>query len=259
MTQAVATIGHNNPPPLAEQLKERHAPLFDRLKRVKAKIGRVRDLQPQNEADCSKLEEAFAEARDLANDAERARTTEKEPHLTAGKEIDGLFNGEFRDGLGTEKNGEARALADRAAKWRYDQAQAAQREAAKAAAAAAAEAQRLAEQAQRQDASGKTAQADVTFARAEAQANAAAEAASVAQADTADLARSRTAGGRSVGVSMVRECTAVNLQEIDLNVLRPYLKAADLVDAVNRGIKAQFFTGDVKGAVIVERIAGRVR
>lgn len=256
-----AVMGGNSPPPSldvpsVDGLKRKHAELYRRLTTLKAKITRVKDLQPTSVEHCSMLEEVFAEGRDLANDAERKRVEEKDPYLEAGKTIDGLFNGDFRDFIGV-KEGTAKALFDRAARWRIEEDNKAKVAAAAAAKAAREEADKAAEQARRQEAAGKVRQADAHYDRADAldqKANAL-----EAQAASSEPVRAATASGRSVSAATKKECTAVNRDGLDLERLRPYLKPADLVAAVNAGLKNGAFQDGLKGAVFEDKIVGRVR
>lgn len=248
----------NNPPSLAEILKDKHKPIFDKgaswLRRAKNA-----NLTPATEAEAAKLEELFGEARDIANDADRIREKEKEPHLVAGREIDTLFNGEIRDKLGTDpkKGGLARQMLEAAGAYRLRVQREEAARAAKEAEKAAKEAERLAQQAQAQEERGNVKQADQTAARADAAAEEASRLQAQAAADPNEV-RARTSSGRSVGLNVKLVCTGVVRAELDVATILPYLDQDALVKAVQRGLDMKAFTS-LKGAAIEERAASRVR
>lgn len=254
-----AKIGGNNAPPAAVLLKEKHKDIFERARKWIAKAKKV-DLNPKVEADCAKLEDLFAEGRDIANDADRIREREKEPHLKAGQEIDGLFNGEIRDALGTDpkKGGLAQSIRQAAADRRLAITRAYQAEQDAAAARARKEADRLTEQAQSQEDRGRVKDADLTTAKADAADRHADNLAAQAAAPVAEASRARTAGGRSVSVDAKLTCNGVVRGELDLEQLRPYFDQDALVKAVNNALKMKAFTA-LKGAAIIEQAVGRVR
>lgn len=252
-------IGGNNPPSTAELLKEKHKPIFDKARRWLAR-AKAANLDPKTEADCAKLEELYAEGRDIANDADRIRAQEKEPHLQAGREVDSLFFGEVRDKVGADraKPGLAQQILQAAADRRLEITRAQQREQAKAAEKAAEEAAKLAAKAQSQEERGRTREADVTAAQADATAQHANALATAAAAPVDQASKTRTAGGRSVAVKTKRFCTGVVRKDLDLEELRPYLDQDALVKAVQKGLDMDGFT-ELKGAAVVERAVGSVR
>lgn len=254
-----AAIGHNQPPPLPEILKERHKSTFDKAKKWLTKAKKA-DLTPQTLDDCAKLEELFGEGRDIANDADKIRETEKEPFLKAGKEIDSLFNGDVRDAIGADpkKPGLARRILQAASERRLAITREEQRKADEAARKARVEADRLEEQAKKQEEQGKHRLADVTHAKVDAVDRHADALAAQAAAPVAEASRDRTAGGRSVSVDAKLVCTGVVRAELDLEALRPYFDQDALVKAVNTALKMKAF-GELKGAAIVEQAFGRVR
>lgn len=257
-----AKVGGNNPPPLDVQLKEKHKPIFDRTKAWlrKAKLAESTGLAPQTLEDCAKLEAIFAEGRDLANDADRVREKEKEPSLTEGKIIDGLFNGEIRDVVGadTKKPGLAQRLLQAAAQRRLAIGRAEQERMAADAEKARKEQERLAEVAERQEDKGQVRAADVTAAKADGAGRLADDLEARAEAPIAQATRAVIGGGRSVSVDAKLECTGVTRMELDLEALRPYFDQDALVKAVNNALKLKAFTA-LKGAAIIEKAVGRVR
>lgn len=253
-----ATIGHNQPPPISELMKEKYPDIFDRARKWLNRAKRA-DLEPKTLEDCGRLELLVKEARDIANDANTVREKEKEEPLRVCKEIDAVFNGEIRDALGTDakKPGLAQTLLQAAARRRGAIAEAQQREAAERARRAAEEAERLRQKAESQEARGQVRQADVTEAQAEATERHAADLAAQAEADLSQASKARV-GSASVSVSKKLKCTGVVRGELDLEALRPYFDQDALVKAVNNALKMKAFT-ELKGAAIVEDYVGRVR
>lgn len=252
-------IGGNNPPPLADVLREKYAPLFERLKAWKARAARAASIVPETLEDCAKLEALFADGRDLANDADGAREREKDPYLRAGQEVDAVFNAGLRDLIGADqrKPGLARQLLDRAAARKLAITREEQARAAREAERVQAEAQRLAEKAQRQEDAGKVKDADRTQAQAEATEDRAGALAAQAAAPVQEASKTRI-GGVTSSVRAQLVCTGVVRAELDLDALRPYFTQQALIDAVQAGLKMQAFT-TLKGAAISEKAIGSVR
>lgn len=259
---STATAGHNKPPALDAILKEKHKPIFDRTKAWlrKAKLAESTGLAPQTLEDCAKLEALFAEGRDVANDADRVREKEKEPSLTEGKIIDGLFNGEVRDVVGadTKKPGLAQRILQAAAARRLAITRQEQARQASAAETARKEADRLAEVAARQEEKGQHRTADVTAAKADGADRLADTLEAQAAAPVAEASRAAIGGGCSVSVGAKLVCTGVVRDKLDLASLRPYFKQEDLIAAVNAALKMGAFT-ELDGAAIIEQAVGRVR
>lgn len=251
-------VGDNRPPSTAELLKEKHAAIFERAKKW-VRRAKAADLAPKTLEDCRKLEELYKEGRDIANDADRIRTAEKEPHLKAGREVDAVFGDEIISAVGADskKRGLAQNILQAAADRRAAITQAEQRAKAAAAEKAQQEADRLAEQQKRQEEAGKVREADVTGAKVEAVDRKADQLAAAAAAPMEQASRDRTAGGHSVSVGMKAECTGVVRADLDLEALRPYFKQEHLIAAVDARLKMD--TSPLKGAAIRERAVGRVR
>jgi hypothetical protein len=254
-----ATIGDNKPPPLDVILRDKHKDIFDRAKKWVVKAKRA-DLSPKTIEDCAKLEALFKEGRDIANDADGIRATEKEPSLQEGRIIDGLFNGEIINSIGSDskKGGLAMSINRAAATRRLEITRAEQAAAADQEAALRKKADELAEKAASQEAKGQVKQADVTTAQVAGLDAKADQLGAFAAAPVADASRGRTATGGSVSVSAKLKCTGVVRDEIDLEKLRPYFDQDAIVKAVNAGLKMKAFSA-LKGAAIVEDVLGRVR
>jgi len=249
-----AVIGNNNPPSLTEVLKDKHAPIFDRLKKWEAKAKKA-DLAPQTLEACAALDKLFLDGKDIANDADSIREQEKEPYLRAGKEIDTVFNAGVRDVVGV-KGGLAQKIADASAAKKLAVARAAQQAEREKAEALQREADKLAAKAKADEDAGRVKQADQKLAQAEAVAAAAGAADAASQADLRTASRS-VIGGIKSSVSAAMVCTGIIRKELDLEELRPFLKEADLIAAVNARLRND--TSPIKGAVLTEKAIGSVR
>lgn len=259
MTNKTAGIGDNNPPSNTELLREKHKPIFDRLKTWEKEAKKVAALVPQSEADCIKLEKVYRDGKDLANDADGIRVVEKKPHQDAANEVDEVFNKGVRDVVGAVANkpGTANELLQRAADWRLAEAKKESERLAK-------EAERLAEQearsraaAERAEARGDHRNADLHANKAETAAEAADRAAISAQRDIGEISRS-TAGGLTARVKGTFTCDGIKRAELDLETLRNFIDQKALIAAVDAYLKA---TGEktLKGAAITEKAKGSIR
>lgn len=98
-SDAPPPIGDNNPPAddVIAKLEEEYADLLTRLADHEiAAAGLPR--QVDSDEDVEKITGWVVKARQLYKDAEAARVKAKDPHLTAGKKIDGFF-GSIKEGL----------------------------------------------------------------------------------------------------------------------------------------------------------------
>lgn len=254
-----AVPGHNQPPTLEQEIKERHPKIFEDHKsmerRLKLAVSKLTDAPPVTEDDCNKLTVLVADANDVINEADKIRVKEKEPFQIGATTVDGLFNKGIRDVLGPLRDQLNRA----AAKRRAEIAEAAQR-------AAAAEAEKLAtaaakkeEEAKAAEEAGDTRKADQKLAQADAGFDAAARAQATAGASLGDATRTQigTGGGAvRAAVSAAMVCKSVIKADLDLEALRPFLKDTDLIDAVNRLLKAG--NAAPKGAVCERDYTQRV-
>lgn len=246
-----AKIGDNKPPSIDKILADRHDKLIKRKKAWLKKAETV-DLKPVTLEDCAKLNEVFLEGDKIMKDAEAERVKEKEPYLAGALAVDGFFNKDIRDSLKGLATKIKQAAADRQLAITEEE----QRK-------LNAEAERLRKIAedneakiQQAEARGDVKQADVYAGRADAAAANAEVAAAGANQDIRSASRVAIGGiSSSVGKKFV--CTAVNRKELDLESLRPFLKEAALIEAVNAMIK----TGEqeLKGAVIVGQAVSNVR
>lgn len=247
-----ANIGHNNPPALDVVLKDRYEPL---TKRVKAweKKAKAADQDPKTLEDCLALDKLVADGATLAGEAKTAQEKEKEEPAKMVKIIDGFF---LSKGIVGQITPLKDTLNTASAKRKVAIARAEQ---------AKAEAKALADKkaADELEAKGRAAEdrgeyrlADQHFAKADDRAASAQSNTAVAQQDLASATRVETGGIRAAATAKMK-CASVIKADLDLEALRPYLKPADLVDAVNAALKldASF---RVKGAVLEEDYSQRV-
>lgn len=250
-TNPRAVIGGNQPPPLQEVLADRYA---DLTKKAKAWVKRAEkvDLSPKTMDDVLALQKLWTDGQALVRVAEDAHKKEKEPFLRDGKTVDSFFNKDIRDAINAVGNRVKQAALKR-------QGQLAEEEQAKQKAEAAKlerQAQAESEKAQRAEDRGDIKQADIYDGRAASAASDAAAAQAAANADLRDASR-QTIGGISSAVGKETVCIGVNKAEIDLEALRPFLKPDDLVEAVNKLIKAG--NPPPKGAITEEQYKGSIR
>lgn len=246
-----ATIGDNQPPPLDVILADRYADLTKRQKAWKKKADAA-DLKPKTEADIAALEKLFADGDALVKEAAKEHTKEKEPFLRDGKVVDKFFNVGIRDAINPLAGTIKLAALSRRRELTLEE----QRKANEKAAAEAKAAQELEDKAAAARARGEIKQAQVFENRADAKHDSADEHAAIANQDLRTASKTVVAGISSVvGTKLV--CSAIVRKDLDLEALRPFLKEADLIAAVNALIK----TGETKlsGAIITEEVTGSIR
>lgn len=239
---------------IRENLMEKHAEIMKRVtdlleaaKRAPEKIesdevaGRMGDFSKQLAA-CLK-------------NAEAARVAEKEPHLAAGRTVDGWFKN-LADPLDKAKAGVGRVLTDylrvKEAAERAERERVAREE--RAAALAAAEASRLAEQAAR-DAKTMDAAIDAEELARKAAADAAL-AAKEAAAKAADLSRTRGDLGSVSSLVEFWDFKDIDRDALDLEALRQHLPMEALEKAVRSFVKAG--GRSITGATVFENSKARV-
>lgn len=239
---------------IRENLMEKHAEIMKRVtdlleaaKRAPEKIesdevaGRMGDFSKQLAA-CLKNTEA-------------ARVAEKEPHLAAGRTVDGWFKN-LADPLDKAKAGVGRVLTDylrvKEAAERAERERVAREE--RAAALAAAEASRLAEQAAL-DAKTMDAAIDAEDLARKAAADAAL-AAKEAAAKAADLSRTRGDLGSVSSLVEFWDFKDIDRDALDLEALRQHLPMEALEKAVRSFVKAG--GRSIKGATVFENSKARV-
>jgi hypothetical protein len=258
MEGSAALAGHNSGNRvqiLRDELAERHQPILARADELSAAYGRAPAAVDSDDiaGQMADFVKQFSTAIKRANDA---RTAEKEPHLEAGRVVDGFFKAVI-DGLEAKK----RALTDRLTAYQRKKAEeerqrrlAAEAAAREEAARKEREAREAAEQAKDDDSLAHAIAIEETAEQSKADAI---EASAAASAKPAELSRTRGDYGAlsSLRTSWVFEIT--DRAVLDLEKLRPYFAPADLDKAVRGFVRAG--GRDLAGAHIYESTTAVVR
>lgn len=240
MATATARIGDNRPPSDAEQilsaLEFDSLPLLERRDEL---LGAV-DRMPAEIADdevAGKVTDLIKLIAACSKNAESERTATKEPHLQAGRVIDGFFK-QITDPLATAK----RTAETRLTNWQRKQAEFERRRREETERRAREEAERARQEAEAQAAAMETPEdldAAVTAAALARQAEADAERAQQeTTAKAADLSRQRGSMGSVASLRTFWDFTDLERSQIDLNGLRPYIPLDALEKAVRVFIKS---------------------
>lgn len=228
---AAAGPGHNLPPDPIEALRERlrddHADKLRRADDLLVGAGRVPDVIADDEV-AGKVADFIKQIAAHMKILDHARVTEKEPHLSAGRAIDGLFGAPVK-ALDDAKAKVNRRLA--AYLQAKEEAERHRRE--EEARLAREEAERKAAEAAALEAAGRVDQADVAMAEAQI-----AEAMATQTATATDHTRTR---GDYGAVSTLTKAWTFDVEDrakIPLDPLRPYLPVAAVDSAIRAFIKA---------------------
>jgi hypothetical protein len=248
-----AAVGHNNPPPLREILTENYAHLAQEVEGL-AERANAAPKVVKNEADLDAVGVVVKDAKNLLKQVDTARKAEKEPHLQAGREIDGFFK-TFSERL--ERI--ASALESRATEYQRQKAAEERRrreEEARKLREQEEEARRKAEEAA---AAGRAAAAGKAEERAELLAEKAAEAQRLAEANAADLARVRGASGTLATAKTTMKVRIADYDKLDLNALKPYLDREAVQKAANTWLRVTKGASELPGLEVYEDIKATFR
>lgn len=257
--QAAADRGLTNQPDAATAIREdlatKHADIMKRAAELLAAAERV----PAEIADdeiAGKVGDFIKQVSACAKNAEAARVSEKEPHLAAGRMVDGWFKG-LADPLDKAKAKIQNRLTDylraKEAKERAERERIAREE--RDAAAAAAKLAQQAEQAV-QSAAGLDAAIDAAEVANKAAADAA-QAERAADAKAADLSRTRGDFGSVASLRDNWTFRALDRASLDLEVLRSHLSTDALEHAMRSFVRAG--GRQIKGATIYNDQKASVR
>lgn len=237
-----AQIGGNNPP-ISETLAETHKDLIAKIEPIATRANELGKQIKDGIKDDDQLEVVSTlviDVKSLGDSLEEKRKIEKEPHLNAGREVDGFFKA-FSERLSRISV----AFIGAASAYQREKLAAEKR-------AQEQEAERLRVEAEKKRKQADTAKRPETADRKhdqadelEAQADAA-EAAAASQ--NTDLAKVKTATGATVGAKTEMTFRIVDYEKIPLDKLRPYFKR----DQIEAAIKA--FTKIHKGASQLEGV-----
>jgi hypothetical protein len=233
MSEALAEIGHNRPPPqsIFERLADDHKVLQEAVADLAARADATRrTINSKDDLDAVGI--IVRDTRLLESRADKARVTEKEPFLSAGREVDAFFK-VMTDRLGRISqffrkiaDDYQRAVVIEARRKAEEEARKARAEedARLAAATAALEA-------------GRDKHAGQHTAKAEEAGQKATQAEATANAGAAELTRQRLDSG--VLATSKEEWTfeITDLEEINFNDLKPYFKHEHIEQAIRAAVK----------------------
>lgn len=286
-------IGHNAEaagmllpaPDLVEHLKTKYAPLESDVAKLLANIaGRTEGvvgapIEITSEADDGIIAAYMDDLRKTEATADGFREVENRPYVQGHRASQGHFAAILVRLAKTKEILQARgdrwttkkAALERVERQRIADAEAAAaKDASRLAAIAAAEAIELEQKAARARkpenierlgsyAAEKIAEADVRAAEAMAARDNAAAAATHAAASTADMARTRFDTGHMATGKQVGYVDILDVEKIDLNRLRPYIKIAIIQKALEDLAKQHDFNIKIEGAEVGKRYAAVYR
>lgn len=251
-TAALAEPGHNNPPTLPEILAEKY-PKFAADIDVLRERANALPVKIEDDEVAGQAADVVKDANALAKKIDGARVAEKEPHLTAGREIDGFFKG-----LAAKPEQISVILNQRSTNYLR-----AKREAENA---------RLAELAriEREDAARKLKEAqEAEEANRPRTAALALEEATEAEdrASNIDLQASaprepekiHSTSGTAIATQMIWAYEIQNFGEIDLNRLRPYIDRETVEKALRAHIRIHKGAEEIPGVRIFEDVKASIR
>lgn len=222
---------HHNDPPLKERLALEYQALVDEAGTIAADAEGVRK-EVEDDKQLGVLGGVVIKAREFSKRADDARKAEKEPFLTAGRDIDAFF------AVLTERMGNIMATLGRLATDYQRQKEAKARQEREAAAAALrAEEARQRELAEAEAARNRPTAAARKTAVAEQTADRAAEAGAAARAPAPELTRTRAGDGTLATTTTKWAAEIVDYDALDLNELRQHIARADVEKALRSYVK----------------------
>lgn len=241
-------IGGNSPPEvtLVDRLKEGHAAIIAELADL-AELANGAPKEITSDQQAADVTQIAADAGDLRKKLDDTRKEEKEPFLTAGREVDGFFREPIERADRIDKvlmgrvtaYNKAKALRERLAR---EEAERIQREAADAARKAAEEAA----------AAGRTEDAMADLEAAVHAEDAADEIAQTPAPSLADSTRIQTESGLTVSTHTEWKFEITDNAKVDLEALRPFIKP-DAIDAALRAfVRINKGTRQIAGVRIFE-------
>lgn len=247
LSDAPAGLGHNQPPEvtLADRLKEAHAATFAKLEAL-AELANGAPKEVATDQQAADIAQIAADAGDLRRDLDEIRKAEKEPFLTGGREVDGLFREPIERAERIDK-----ALMGRVTNYNKAKAArelAAQQERERSEREAADTARKAAEEAA---AAGRTEDA---MAELETAVHHEDKADDIAQAapSVADTTRIHTEGGVTVSTKKEWTFEITDTTKIDLNALRDFIKPDAIEAALRAFVKINKGTRQIAGVRIFE-------
>jgi len=259
MSEALATIGDNQPPADADPLRERLTSDYADLVKRKADLLEAADRVPDTIEDddtAGKVADFIKQLMACTKSLNSHRTSEKEPYLAGGRTVDGFFKG-----LAEPLDKKKKVIEARLTTYQRQKAEEERRAREAVEKRAQEEAARLQREAEEKAAAMQDdSQLEDAVSSAE-QAQAAREAAAIAERNAhvkaADLSRARGDYGSVASLRTFWDFRELNRDTLDLETLRQHLPQAALEQAVRSFVKAGGRT--LSGVVIFENANTVVR
>ena len=256
---ALAERGHNVPPSDAEILSARLAEKYDgTIKRRDELLASALRAPPEvaDEGAAGKFADLIKLITACTKNAEAERVAEKEPHLAAGRAVDGFFKR-----ITDELAGAKKTLEQRLTTYQRKKAEDERRRREEEERLRREEAERLAREAAAREAELKN-EDDLAAAIAAEEAAKQADADAVkakreASAKAADLSRSRSDIGSVASLRTYWDFDGLDRETVDLEALRPYIALAAIEAAMRGFIRAG--GREIRGARIFENTETVVR
>lgn len=244
----------SNNPPIADRLALDHTELLAQVDELAGRAN-VAPREIKTDADLDTVAKLITDARALGKRVDGKRVDEKEPFLTAGREVDAFFKTAI-DRL-ARVGAAFQTIADNHARAKVAEAR---RKADEDAAKARAKAQRqreIAERAAEAERPKAAANAEVRAAAAEAKAE---ETSQIAAASVADLVgKTTTASGATATGKTVWSYEITDYDKIPLDLLRPYLKREHIDAALKSFVKFHNNAKTIEGVRIFEDVRASIR
>lgn len=226
-----AVMGGNRPPSMRQILTEKHAAILAEVEDI---AGRASDAPKKiaSEEDIGKVGDIVKASRLLVKNLDTARKEEKEPHLTAGREIDGFFGAQAE-----RLDRVTRVLQQRADEFQRERAAEERRKREEEARKAREEQDRQRDLARKAEEANRAAAAAKANDRAERAEVKAVQADARAQDSAADMTRVRTEQGTVVTTKTTWDFEITDFAGVSLEALRPYLPRADVEKAIRTFVR----------------------
>lgn len=235
---------HHNAPPLRDRLGLDYAGILEEAEKIAAEATAA-PKTVASDADLGVLAPIVTAARALRKRADDARRQEKEPFLSAGRDVDAFF------AAVTERMERVQAaLEQRATEWQRRKAEEARREREAEAARLREEEERKRRVAAAEEERNRQKAAARKTAEADAIADRAAEVQASAAAPAAELTRVRTESGVVATTTTRFAAEITDYEALDLNQLRHHFARADVEKALRAFVKVHRDTKPLSGVRI---------
>jgi len=250
-TNPRAVLGGNNPPPLSEILQEKYEGLSGSVADL-ALSAEAAPREIKTDGDLDRTAVVVKDAKQMLKRIDGFRVAEKEPFLQSGRDVDSFFKL-----LSERVNRIADVLSRRADDYNRKKLAEARRRAEEEARKAREEAEAARKKAAELEAAGRAAQAAKQADKAEAAIDAAFAAEAKGNQSAADLTRVRGESGVLASTCTEWKGEIVNIDELDVKALAPFIKREHLQSALNAFVR----TGrrELKGARIFEDVKSSFR